>query len=93
MNLTNVIFSHLHEDDKHVVNFVCTFIKQFVYKTRCLNEKTVLKRLIDELEYYHNIEFAIAKEEMRVYKHYKTWSPIFHFPEFDSHSGNEDNGC
>ena len=64
MNLTNVIFSHLHEDDEHIVNFVCTFIKQFVYKTRCLNDNIALNRLIGELECHHNIELAIAKEEM-----------------------------
>ena len=63
------------------MNFVCTFLKQYVYKMRCLQKNPASYGLLTESEYYQNVEFAIAKQECRVRKHVKIWSPIFEFED------------
>ena len=27
-----ILFSRIHQEDGHITNFVCTFVKQFIYK-------------------------------------------------------------
>ena len=73
----DILFSNIHTVDSHVYNFVCTFLKQFIYKCRCKSIQPTTNKFVIELKYYHNIELAIAKQENKLFKHVKYWSPIF----------------
>ena len=79
INAVNTIFSHIHEKDEHMLNFVCTFIKQYIYKHRCLGKGVTVENMLCELEYYHEIEFHIAEQENCVSKHKSFWGPIVEF--------------
>ena len=78
-DVRNIICSHIHETNSHVLNFVCTFIKQYVYKNKCLGKRISVTGMLNELEYYHEIEYRIAEQENRIVKHKKLWSPIVDF--------------
>ena len=78
-NMLSFLFSHVHEKASHIMNFVCTFLKQFIYKTRCSKTQPNVIKFIKELEYYHTIEKQIAISESRLMNHYRVWSPIVEF--------------
>ena len=54
--LPNVLSNSVHPKTKNVVNTVILFTKQFIYKNKCMENKPVIKNLIDELELFIKIE-------------------------------------
>ena len=80
LTVKNFILSHINVSHYHIINFVCTYMKQFIYRKRCNKEKMSVKAFEKELTNYHEVEFTIAKMERKVAKHKKRWGPIFHFP-------------
>ena len=79
MNETNILFSYIHKKKSHIMNFVCTLYKQFVYKKRCARETFTVHAFKCELNYIQSIELAIARKESRVRNHIVKWSPIYKF--------------
>ena len=70
----NVVLDKIHEDTKHVMNYVCTIVKQYVYRCRCLGEKTY--RWESEINYVHNRELFWAERVGKVNQHIAKWLPV-----------------
>ena len=72
----NFLFNHINERDSHVINYISALLKQFVYKCRCKNTQVSVHKFQLEIICNFKLELAIAKDESRVSKHNKWWSPI-----------------
>ena len=79
-NILNFLFNTVVEKKNHIVHFLCIFIKQYIYRMRCLGKKPTVKSLIIQIELHHTIELSIARSVHKVVKHNKKWSPIYLTP-------------
>ena len=41
----DLIFSSMHKKPAHVINFLCTFCKQLIYRKRCKDERISVELL------------------------------------------------
>ena len=80
-NILDFLFNTVVNPKYHIINFLCIYVKQFIYKNRCQNKRISVQKFMVELELHQKIEYEIAKQELKVHKHVKRWSPIFYFPE------------
>ena len=65
----SLLFSHLHVNSKHVINFVATMLKQYVYRCRCakiLPSNVGFYRELNKLQY---VEFCNAKRDHSMKRH------------------------
>ena len=62
LSVKSIITSHLHEQNEHI-NFVCTFIKQLIYRYKCAGLRITVQAMETELCKIHDLECAIAKRE------------------------------
>ena len=74
-----ILFSKIREDKRHVMNLLCTMVKQYIYRSRCLKRSSSAYQFVKELISLHHVEYTIAKREGKLGKHIKFWSPIIEF--------------
>ena len=72
----NIIFNHLHPKPQHIINFLTLVTKQFIFRTKCLNQKITWNKLCNEFKLIENIELHNAIRSKNIGKHMKKWSPI-----------------
>lgn len=72
----NIIFSSVHLENGNVINFLITFAKQYIYRTRCLNNTFMLSsnEIINEFENLYTIKLNIAIHKDKMRKHCEKWS-------------------
>ena len=79
LNTVNFIFSQIHNKTDHVLNFICTFLKQYIYKCRCLGKSISSVNFLSELEYFHEVEYTIAEQENKINRHKNWWCPVVEY--------------
>ena len=73
----NVMFNQLHESPEHIVNFICLYVKQYMYRCRCQGTTPSYNEVIRLIEFQQQIEYYNAKLDVRVVKHCIRWKPVF----------------
>ena len=73
------ILNSVHENPNHVINFVTIFLKQYLYRNRCMNKKPTKEGFLIQLINHQNMEFSNAKRNRKTGKHKKRWKPLFQF--------------
>ena len=59
-------------------------VKQYIYRKRCLKEALNVIEIPNEIERVEQLEFYIAKNKGKIFKHNKKWSAIgYDRPVFD----------
>ena len=73
-NPLSVITNRLIESNsRHVKNFICLIVKQYIYRKRCLKEMPNVNELINNILHIKNIEKYIATKNNRINRHLKKW--------------------
>ena len=75
-DITDWILNTMLEENNQTLNFLAVFIKQFIYKCRCMNTNINLFKFEYELLTY-KIEKAIAAQAFSLHKFNRKWSPIY----------------
>lgn len=75
-NCKNIIFSAVHSRADHIVNFLVTIAKRYIYVCRCMNDRPWFGNLAQEIENTYIIETNIAKRKLKSRKNAIKWSPI-----------------
>ena len=73
----SILLSNITEPGRHVVNFVSTFTKQYIYRCRCQKTTVNVNMLKSELIRMHTIEYEIARRSNKLGPCKKKWGPIF----------------
>ena len=84
------IWNNCNRNGVHIINFICIFAKQYIYRMRCNKQKPNIIGFWSELESFQEIEFFVAKRNFTVNKHIRKWSPIFTSRRFSIHLQEED---
>ena len=63
----DVIFNIINEDARHVSNFVILLDKQYLNRTRCLEQQISMYSFKQEVECIHNTEKYIVIKKPRNY--------------------------
>ena len=84
IDCTSFILNVGTDKPKHIIHFVNTFMKQFLYRQRCTGQQINVFSLQKALEAHHRVEYAIAKSECRIQQHIKRWSPIVEFVDCEN---------
>ena len=84
INDIDFVLNTSNDNPTHVINFISIFMKQYMYKNRCLKRKPTLNGFLIELELHHKIEYTIVINECKLGKHMHRWSPIYKFEPLDN---------
>ena len=71
---TTIILNRIHKSRNHAINFICLVTKQYIYKTRCLQQEINFKALRSQIKSVETLEKYIAVKNMRLRVHEKKWS-------------------
>ena len=58
---------------------MCILMKQYIYRIKCENTAISRDAFVNELIYLQNVEYAIAKREVKVGRYINNWSSVFFF--------------
>lgn len=83
--LKETIFSVVHSKPTHVINFIVTIAKRYIYVCRCFKCTPNINCLIREIDDIYNIEYNIAKRKSKVSRHFQKWAD---FKEIDDSEGD-----
>lgn len=72
----NIIFNNVHPKGSHVINFIVTIAKQYIYRTRCMKTIPNEKELTNIIEQIYETEFHIAQYNNKIRFHVAKWSCI-----------------
>ena len=81
-NVQNVLWNKLCKQAGHVKNAICLFVKQYIYRQRCLHKNISLGGCKNYVMSIHNNEKYYAIKNSMLIKHQKKWNP-------DSNAGHE----
>lgn len=76
-NEQNVMFNLVHPKPGHIINLIVLIVKQFIYKTRCLDARLSFQALENEIELTKKIEYNIAKQKGKLVYFYEKWSQLY----------------
>ena len=63
LTMENILLSNLHKKLPHIINFICTVMKQLIYRCKCV-KKVVNKQIFQhEILYLHNIDHTLSLRE------------------------------
>ena len=72
---TNILFSELHDNPTHLVNFICLVVKMEMYKARCTGVKCNIHCIYTTIEKFRIYELYNAKKNNNVKKYRLKWEP------------------
>ena len=75
-SIEDFIFNTIFEKANHILNFVAIFLKQYIYRKKCMNQKPNIAQFTVLLEVHQNAEFCIARNKGTLRKFYQRWNPI-----------------
>ena len=55
-NVKNIIFNYVHRNPYHISNYLCTIVKQFIYRSKCLKVTITKETIFSEIEHVFNME-------------------------------------
>ena len=76
INTWNVIWNLVSDKKCSVVNFICLFVKQYIYRKRCQGQDLKIQEIQIELKQQESIEKFYATRNSTVSKHNKKWNRI-----------------
>ena len=74
-SVANVLWSDVVVNRSHsVVNLLSLIVKQYLYRSRCLNRRPMSSEIFKEFKELQSIEYGIAYTRGKLKTHYKKWS-------------------
>ena len=76
LTVPQIICNEVVSNSKRVENVIVLIAKQYVYRTRCLNENLSVQALIGAIKMYKEIEGEVAKNNGRISHHTSKWANV-----------------
>ena len=77
LNEYTFILNRVHKNKFHIVNFICIFIKQYLYRQKCAQISPTKTGCYKEIEYAYLIEKANSNLDRTYSKFVQKWGTIF----------------
>ena len=71
-----IIFNIVTDQTFHILNFICLFVKQYIYACRCKQVKPSIAKFKNKLKKYSAVQLFNASRDMKYEKICKYWSPV-----------------
>ena len=69
VTLNNIVLNNIENKPDHVLNLVVMIVKQYIYRSRCLNVNPNFQELIKNIEEVYKIKKYIAKSQNKIQKY------------------------
>ena len=76
-NVSNVIFSTVHESHVHIINFVTVVVKQYLYSCKCQDKTPSVKGARERILLQKNLELYNCNVLNKKKAVYKKWYPLY----------------
>ena len=76
-NFTNIIYNTVHQERKHVINFITLIAKFNIYRSKCNNSEPTIYGIHSDIDLYQKIESTIAVKNKKYLIHCIKWRPIY----------------
>ena len=70
------LFNYVIKKEMHVINYISLFIKQYLYKCRCMKNKPKLQQVMSELRNQYLRDTFNARINNHIGKHNNKWRPM-----------------
>lgn len=85
ISVRSIMFNEVHENHKHVANFVILITKHTIYKERCFGRIPTLRQVMVDIQKVYQVEEHLAIKNDRWNRHVKKWKPIKNELEYKQH--------
>ena len=75
LNVRKILMNEVHPTPRHLANFVCLVVKQYIYKQKCLKCPLQARELHGRIISLENTEKYIAIKNNKLAKHMAKWYP------------------
>ena len=77
LSAKNVVFNLLHDSPTHIANFICTYVKYYIYTCKIQKKRPNYDTVVRRIEVHQEVEKYNAKKVGMINKHCVRWAPIF----------------